>query len=85
VKLIDFTHPERNRFTAINQFCVNTPGAVKQCTIPDTVLFVNGIPLAIVECKIGGPTCANPMHDAFVQLQRYRNERIALLITMPTL
>jgi type I restriction enzyme R subunit len=76
VKLIDFEHPERNRFTAINQFRINTPGAVKQCVIPDIVLFVNGIPLAVVECKIGGPTCANPMHEAFVQLQRYRNDRI---------
>ena len=76
VTLVDFAHPERNRFTAINQFRINTPGAVKQCIIPDIVLFVNGIPLAVVECKIGGPTCANPMHEAFVQLQRYRNDRI---------
>ena len=76
VTLIDFEKPERNRFTAINQFRINTPGAVKSFIIPDIVLFVNGIPLAVVECKIGGPTCANPMHEAFVQLQRYRNERI---------
>lgn len=76
VKLIDFAHPERNRFTAINQFRINTPGAVKQCIIPDIVLFVNGIPLAVVECKIGSATCANPMHEAFVQLQRYRNDRV---------
>jgi len=75
-KLIDFAHPERNRFTAINQFRINTPGAVKQFIIPDIVLFINGIPLAVIECKIGGPTCANPMHDAFVQLQRYRNDRV---------
>jgi len=75
-KLIDFAHPERNHFTAINQFRVNTPGAVKQFIIPDIVLFINGIPLAVIECKIGGPTCANPMHDAFVQLQRYRNDRV---------
>ena len=77
VKLIDFTHPERNRFHAINQFRVDTPGCVKQFIIPDIVLFVNGIPLAVVECKLGGPTCANPMHEAFVQLQRYRNAREA--------
>jgi type I restriction enzyme R subunit len=76
VKLIDFAHPERNRFTAINQFRINTPGTVKQCIIPDIVLFVNGIPLGVVECKIGSATCANPMHEAFVQLQRYRNDRI---------
>ena len=77
VKLIDFTHPERNRFHAINQFRVDTPGCVKQFIIPDIMLFVNGIPLAVVECKLGSSTCANPMHEAFVQLQRYRNAREA--------
>lgn len=77
VKLIDFAHPERNRFHATNQFRVDTPGCVKQFIIPDIVLFVNGIPLVTVECKLGGPNCANPMHEAFVQLQRYRNAREA--------
>ena len=77
VKLIDFARPADNRFHAINQFRVDTPGCVKQFIIPDIVLFVNGIPLAVVECKHGGPTCANPMHEAFVQLQRYRNAREA--------
>ena len=74
-RLIDFDHPENNRFTAVNQFRIDTPGAVRTCIIPDIVLFVNGMPLAVVECKIGGPTCANPMHEAFVQLLRYRNGR----------
>ena len=77
VKLIDFANPVNNRFHAINQFRIDTPGCVKQFIIPDIVLFVNGIPLAVVECKLGGPTCANPMHEAFVQLQRYRNAREA--------
>jgi len=75
VKLIDFDHPERNRFHAINQFRVDTPGCVKQCIIPDIVLFVNGIPLVVVEAKIGDPNTANPMYEAFVQLLRYRNGR----------
>lgn len=75
VKLIDFANPANNQFHAINQFRIDTQGCVKQFIIPDIVLFVNGIPLAVVECKLGGPTCANPMHEAFVQLQRYRNAR----------
>ncbi len=75
VKLIDFANPENNQFHAINQFRIDTPGCVKQFIIPDIVLFVNGIPLAVVECKKGGPTCANPMHEAFEQLQRYMNQR----------
>ncbi len=77
VKLIDLANPANNQFHAINQFRIDTPGCVKQFIIPDIVLFVNGIPLAVVECKLGGPTCANPMHEAFVQLQRYRNARQA--------
>jgi len=75
VQLIDFEHPERNRFHAINQFRMDTPGAVKSFIIPDIVLFVNGLPLVVVECKIGSPTCANPMYEAFVQLLRYRGAR----------
>jgi type I restriction enzyme R subunit len=77
VKLIDFVNPENNHFLAINQFRIDTPGCVKQFIIPDIVLFVNGIPLAVVECKKGGPTCANPMAEAFEQLQRYTNQRKA--------
>lgn len=77
VKLIDFANPENNHFLAINQFRIDTPGCVKQFMIPDIVLFVNGIPLVVIECKKGGPTCANPMAEAFEQLQRYMNQRVA--------
>jgi len=75
VKLIDFHHPERNRFHAINQFRIATPGCVREFIVPDIVLFVNGIPLAVVECKKGSANCANPMQEAFVQLQRYMRRR----------
>ncbi len=49
VKLIDFANPENNHFLAINQFRIDTPGCVKQFIIPDIALFVNGIPLIVVE------------------------------------
>jgi len=77
VQLIDFIHPENNTFHAINQFRIDTPGCVKQFIIPDIVLFVNGLPLIVVECKKGGPTCANPMVEAYEQLRRYMNQRQA--------
>ena len=77
VKLIDFHHPQNNRFHAINQFRIDTPGSVKNFIIPDIVLFVNGIPLVVVECKKGSATCANPMAEAFEQLQRYMRRRKA--------
>ncbi len=75
VKLIDFDTPNKNFFLAINQFRIETPGCVKSFIIPDIVLFVNGIPIGVVECKKGGPTCANPMAEAFAQLQRYMGRR----------
>ena len=75
VQLIDFIQPERNVFHAINQFRIDTPGCVKSCIIPDIVLFVNGIPLVVIEAKIGDANTANPIYEAFVQLQRYRNAR----------
>ena len=75
VRLIDFHNPANNQFHAINQFRIDTPGCVKAFIIPDIVLFVNGIPLVVVECKKGSETCANPMQEAFVQLQRYLRRR----------
>ena len=75
VRLIDFHHPERNRFHAINQFRLATPGRGRDFIVPDIVLFVNGIPLAVVECKKGSATCANPMQEAYVQLKRYMDQR----------
>jgi type I restriction enzyme R subunit len=75
VKLIDFEHPENNSFHAINQFRIDTPGCTRAFIIPDIVLLVNGIPLCVVECKKGSEVCANPMAEAFVQLQRYMNKR----------
>ena len=74
-QLIDFVHPARNAFHVINQFRVDTPGCVKSCIIPDIVLFVNGIPLVVIEAKIGDANTANPLHAAFGQLLRYRNGR----------
>jgi hypothetical protein len=74
-QLIDFAHSERNVFHAINQFRIERPGCVKASIIPDIVLFVNGIPLVVVEAKIGDANTANPILEAFVQLLRYRNAR----------
>jgi type I restriction enzyme R subunit len=34
----------------MNQFRVNTPGTLRDYILPDVVLFVNGIPIAIIEC-----------------------------------
>lgn len=75
VRIIDFDHPERNTFTAINQYRIDTPGMGKGFIIPDIVLFVNGLPLVVVECKDQNEFTSNPMHEAVTQLLRYSNQR----------
>ena len=72
VHYIDFKTPENNSFIAISQFKVNITGTEKHI-IPDIVLFVNGIPLVVVECK--SPTISDPINEAITQLMRYSNRR----------
>lgn len=75
VNLIDFYHPEENQFHAINQFRIDTLNGTKNFITPDIVLFVNGLPLVVIECKDSNSFTANPMEEAFKQLMRYTNER----------
>lgn len=72
VRFIDFKNPANNFFLAVSQFKVNIPGTEKHI-IPDIVLFVNGLPLGIVECK--SPYIADPISEAVTQLMRYSNRR----------
>ena len=74
VHYIDWDHPESNTFRVVNQFKLQEPGGqAHKHIIPDLVLFVNGIPLVVVECK--SPTISDPMDEAIGQLQRYSNQR----------
>ena len=73
VRLIDFRNPERNSFIAINQFRIDTPGASRTSIIPDIVLFVNGLPFVVIECK--DKDVAEPLSEAFIQISRYANTR----------
>jgi len=74
IRFIDFEHPERNDFLAINQFRVEEPdGQAKKFVAPDVVLFVNGIPLIVIECK--SPYITDPMAEGINQLRRYANQR----------
>lgn len=77
VYLINFdpAHILENNFTAINQFRIDTPGRVKPMIIPDIVLFVNGLPIGVVECKVASEHAAEPMYEAITQLRRYSNQR----------
>jgi type I restriction enzyme R subunit len=75
VRYIDFEHLERNDFLVINQFRVDPPWATagRDYVIPDLVLFVNGIPLVVVEAK--SPDLEDPLTQAITQLLRYSNQR----------
>jgi len=48
VSLIDFANPLNNEFLVVNQFTV---AGSKQPRRPDLVVFVNGLPLAVLELK----------------------------------
>src|SRR3977135_283597 len=74
MQYIDWEHPENNDFLAVNQFRVDEPGGqAHKYVVPDIVLFVNGIPLVVIECK--SPYVTDPGAEAINQLQRYANQR----------
>jgi len=71
---ISITGRDRNDFLAINQFRVDElSGQAKKFVAPDVVLFVNGIPLVVIECK--SPHITDPMAEGINQLRRYANQR----------
>lgn len=82
VRFIDFDPAlqANNSFLAINQFRIDSIGRVG-FVIPDVLLFVNGIPLVIIECK--SPSLAEtddggfwkPIEKGIDQLLRYANSR----------
>lgn len=73
VRLVDFKNWANNDFTAINQFRLLTPGAARTGIIPDIVLFLNGLPVVVVEAK--DLDVAEPLSEAFIQITRYANTR----------
>ncbi|MBS1911110.1 MAG: type I restriction endonuclease subunit R [Bacteroidetes bacterium] len=81
VRYIDFENPEANDFLVINQFKVELASG-RGHIIPDAVLFVNGIPLAVAEFK--SPGIERPMHQAIDQLLRYSNQRRTLFPALYT-
>lgn len=70
VILMDFEHPEQNDWLAVSQFVVITGQNNRR---PDVVIFVNGLPLAVIELKAPGSDAAT-VFSAFNQLQTYKNQ-----------
>ncbi|MBX3146265.1 MAG: type I restriction endonuclease subunit R [Gemmatimonadales bacterium] len=69
-RIIDFDNPANNDWLAVNQFAVVEN---KRSRRPDVVLFVNGLPLALLELKNAANENATAA-AAFQQLQTYKAE-----------
>ena len=77
VRVIDFEVPENNDWVAVNQFTVAEGQHTRR---PDVVIFVNGLPLAVIELK--NPADENAtVWSAFQQLQTYQAQIPALFAT----
>ena len=70
VQLVDFTTASNNQFLVVNQFTiVGTKGNRR----PDVIVFINGLPLAVIELKNPADSNAD-IWSAFQQLQTYKEE-----------
>jgi len=70
VWLFDFKNPEKNEFLAINQFTIEEERNNRR---PDIILFVNGLPLVVIELKNPADEEAT-VWSAFNQLQTYKEQ-----------
>ncbi|RBP89591.1 type I restriction enzyme R subunit [Cytobacillus firmus] len=68
VWLFDFEHPENNDFVAVNQFTITEGSQNKR---PDVLIFVNGLPLVVIELK-NATNEATGISEGYNQLQTYK-------------
>lgn len=76
-RVIDFDSPASNDWLAVNQFSVTEN---KRTRRPDVVLFINGLPLGVIELKNAAAENAT-IWNAWQQLQTYQAEIPALMVT----
>ncbi len=70
VQLLDFATTDNNQFLVVNQFTVS---GTKQLRRPDVIVFINGLPLAVIELKNPADKNAD-IWAAYQQLQTYKDE-----------
>jgi len=75
VVLVDFENPENNDWLVVNQFTVQEGQNIRR---PDVVVFLNGLPIAVIELKNPADEEAT-IWTAFNQLQTYKQEIPSLL------
>jgi len=74
VRLIDWAEPRNNEWLAVNQFSIKAHGAKNAHTRrPDIILFVNGLPLVVLELKNPADENAN-IWKAYDQIQTYKEQ-----------
>jgi len=76
VRVIDFDSPDANDWLAVNQFTVIEGQRNRR---PDVVVFVNGLPLGVVELKNAADADAT-LWDAFNQIQTYKQQIPSLFL-----
>ncbi|HEV2533140.1 type I restriction endonuclease subunit R [Phenylobacterium sp.] len=69
ITLIDFKQPDRNSYHVVRQFRV----AAQRARIADIVVFVNGIPLVVIEAK-SPLKASNKAEEAFEQIKQYERD-----------
>ena len=70
VRLVDFDDVRGNDWVAVNQFSIQGP---KRTRRPDLLLFLNGLPIVLLELKNPGDENAD-IWSAFNQVQAYRED-----------
>lgn len=70
VKIVDIANPDKNDFLAVNQFTVIEDRAQRR---PDVIIFINGLPVAVIELKNPADT-GTTIGGAFNQIQTYKND-----------
>ena len=70
VQLIDFANVANNQFLVVNQFTIT---GTKGNRRPDVIVFINGLPLAVIELKNPADSNAD-IWSAYQQLQTYKDE-----------
>ncbi len=70
VQLVDFSNVSKNQFLVVNQFTITGSKGNRR---PDVIVFINGLPLAVLELKNPADNNAD-IWSAYQQLQTYKDE-----------
>jgi len=76
VQLVDFTNIDNNQFLVVNQYTITGNKGNRR---PDVIVFVNGLPLSVIELKNPADESAD-IWSAYQQLQTYKDETPDLFV-----